>query len=182
MAVGDIAGVLDNLHPITCFRDGVLELRQPLSPGTGIARRHKPLSPEPAQPDSPSDICLEGRGLLLVPEAFTWPRVSVILEQHLQPSLYYSPRGVANLWGKSTLTPSDALAFALGRQRPRVLMAVSDPSTTQEVARVLKVTSGNVSHHLGRLRKAGLIEVQRDERLMFYSLSAKGKALLELFA
>ena len=35
-----------------------------------------------------------------------------------------------------------------------------------------------VSHHLGRLRAAGLVERRRDGRVVFASLSASGRALV----
>ncbi len=73
------------------------------------------------------------------------------------------------------------LTFSLGRQRVRILLAVARPSTSQVLARQLEVTSGGVSHHLVRLRKAGLVEVRHEGRLRFYSLSEKGKAVLALF-
>lgn len=168
LAMGHTANVLDELHPVTHFCGNVLELQGPIGFGAGRM--------------SPSvDFTSMGRGLLLVPEIFAWPRVSVILEDYWQPSLYYSPRGVANLWGEPKVSPCKRLALALGQQRAVVLLAVSSPSTTQDVAKQLNVTTGNVSHHLGRLRKADLIEARREGRLLFYTLSSRGKALLELF-
>lgn len=168
LALGQTANVLDELHPATHFDGNVLELQGPI--GLGAGRRNPPL-----------DFTSMGRGLLLVPEIFTWPRVSVILEDYWQPSLFYSPRGVANLWGEPTLSPCERLTLALGQQRASVLLAVSSPSTTQAIASRLEVTPGNVSHHLGRLRKADLVEARREGRLLFYTLSSRGKALLELF-
>jgi DNA-binding transcriptional ArsR family regulator len=168
LAMGHTANVLDELHPATHFCGNVLELQDPI--GLGAGRRSPPL-----------DFTSKGRGLLLVPEIFAWPRISVILEDYWQPSLFYSPRGVANLWGEPTLSPCKRLSLALGQQRASVLLAVSRPRTTQDIARQLAVTSGNVSHHLGRLRGAGLVEARREGRIMFYALSPKGKALLELF-
>jgi DNA-binding transcriptional ArsR family regulator len=168
LALGDTASLLNDLHPVTRFCEGTLELHRPSSPGPGW------LGP-------PAEVTLAGRGLLLVPEVFAWPKVSVILDDYWQPSLYYSPRGVANLWGGQTVPPCKRLAFALGGQRAQVLLAVSRRSTTQDIAKELEVTTGNVSHHLARLRRAGLVEVRREGRLLFYSLSTKGEALLELF-
>ncbi len=169
LTLGDTASVLNELHPITRFFEGTLELHRPLSPGPGW------LGP-------PEEVALAGRGLLLVPEVFAWPRISVSLDGYWQPSLYYSPRGAATLWGGPSLPPGTTLELVLGKQCAKVLLAVSTPRTTQDIARELKVTTGNVSHHLGRLRRAGLIDMRRESRLLFYSLNAKGETLLELLA
>jgi DNA-binding transcriptional ArsR family regulator len=172
LAMGDTAGVLDELHPITHFGNGVMELRRDVIPAP---ERLGALA---------SEFELAGRGLLLVPSAFVWPWVSVsmILDDYWQPSLYYSPRGVANLWVEAPPPLNKMLALALGRQRAQVVLAVSSPKSTQEIAKRLKTTTANVSHHLGRLRGAGLVEVRREGRVMFYALSVRGKALLELFS
>jgi DNA-binding transcriptional ArsR family regulator len=165
LALGQTASVLADLHPVTHFCGGVLELRQPL-----------------VSTSSPTDLRLSGRGLLLVPEIFSWPRVSILSGDYWQPSLYYSPRGVATVWGEPALPACKALELALGKQRAKVLLAVPKPKTTEDISRELNVTTGNVSHHLGRLKRAGLIDVRREGRLLFYNLSAKGEALLKLFS
>ncbi|NVI90728.1 DUF5937 family protein, partial [Actinomadura sp. BRA 177] len=49
-----------------------------------------------------------GRGLLLVPSAFVWPDVSVMVPPY-QPLLSYPPRGVATLWESGR--PAEPLSF-----------------------------------------------------------------------
>lgn len=39
-----------------------------------------------------------------------------------------------------------------------------------------------ISHHLGRLRAAGLVESRRDGRVVFAALTERGRALVELTA
>lgn len=165
LALGGAEEVLHGLHPAVRFGEGRLEVRDLLDP----------------TPETWGEIPLAGKGLLLVPAAFVWPRVSLLLEESSQSTLYYSPRGVANLWGESPAPLSDALEFAFGRGRAGVLLALSLPSTTLDLAGRLGVTSADVSHHLGRLRKAGLVEAQRQGRQVFYGLTERGGALLELF-
>src|SRR5262249_9306137 len=47
---------------------------------------------------------LDGRGLVLVPSAFSWPRVLVMCPPY-QPSLSYPPRGVAPALGTPPPAP-----------------------------------------------------------------------------
>ena len=55
--------------------------------------------------DMPFDghLDLEGRGLLFVPSAFTWPRPSASLEA--QPFVVYPARGIASLWDPARAAP-----------------------------------------------------------------------------
>ena len=47
-----------------------------------------------------------------------------------------------------------------------------------DLAWITGVSEKVVSHHLGRLRAAGLVEGRRDGRVVFASLSPSGRALL----
>ncbi len=47
-----------------------------------------------------------------------------------------------------------------------------------DLAWITGVSEKVVSHHLGRLRAAGLVESRRDGRVVFASLSPSGRALL----
>jgi DNA-binding transcriptional ArsR family regulator len=123
----------------------------------------------------------EGRGVLLIPVAFAWPDLYVISDAPWQPTLVYSPRGVATLWQSSRPPTQDALNAALGRGRASVLKSLSAPSTTTELARALSASPATVSQHLARLRRAGLVEAHRRGRRVYYHLSANGVSLLELF-
>ena len=96
----------------------------------------------------------DGRGILLIPVAFAWPDVYVIIDAPWQPTLVYAPRGVARLWESELPGTDEAIEAALGRGRARVLKSLAVPSTTTELARAMGVSAGAVSQHLSRLRRA----------------------------
>jgi DNA-binding transcriptional ArsR family regulator len=121
-----------------------------------------------------------GRGVLLIPVAFAWPDLYVITDTFWQPTLVYSPRGVATLWESRRPPTGEALNAALGRGRASVLKSLTAPSTTTELARTLGSSPATVSQHLTRLRHAGLVEAHRRGRRVYYRLSANGESLLNL--
>jgi DNA-binding transcriptional ArsR family regulator len=123
----------------------------------------------------------QGRGVLLIPVAFAWPDLYVSSDAPWQPTLVYSPRGVATLWQSSRPPTGEALNAALGRGRASVLKNLSAPSTTTELARALSLNPATVSQHLARLRRAGLVEAHCRGRRVYYHLSTSGESLLELF-
>jgi DNA-binding transcriptional ArsR family regulator len=127
------------------------------------------------------DVNPNGRGLLLIPVAFAWPDLYVITDTFWQPTLVYSPRGVAMLWQSSRPSTGEALNAALGRGRASVLTSLAAPSTTTELARTLGSSPATVSQHLARLRRAGLVEAHRRGRRVYYHLSTNGESLLKLF-
>jgi hypothetical protein len=121
---------------------------------------------------------LGGRGLLLVPSAFTWPRPAVSVEPPWQPFLVYPARGVGALWEPERTTPPRALAALLGARRASVLGALDAPRSTTELARALELSAGSVSQHLSVLREAGLVHGHRVGRSVLYARSERGEALL----
>ncbi|GAA2577478.1 DUF5937 family protein [Actinomadura fulvescens] len=121
---------------------------------------------------------LAGRGLLLVPSVFVWPRVSVMAPPY-QPMLSYPPYGVATLWESSPAAPPDALAALIGRRRAELLIALVSPASTTELSRRLNVTPGAVSQHLGVLRACGLVIGHRLGRRVLYTRTRAGDALAE---
>jgi DNA-binding transcriptional ArsR family regulator len=143
-----------DLHEQVAWRDGVLEVR----------RRYETTVP------------LGGRGLLLLPAVFAWPRVWAMTDPPWQPTIVYPPRGVGLLWEQAGRTP-DALADLLGRRRARLLSMLAAPATTQELARRLDASPAGVSEHLGVLRRAGLIEGRREGRAVRYARTPMGDEL-----
>lgn len=121
---------------------------------------------------------LDGRGLLLVPSAFTWPVISSITEPPWQPTLVYPARGVGLLWEPGETVAPAALRALLGRRRAAVLAALDAPRPTAEVAQRLGLSAPSVSQHLGVLKAAGLVHASRVGRLVLYARTQRGDALL----
>jgi DNA-binding transcriptional ArsR family regulator len=124
-----------------------------------------------------NDIDLGGRGLLLVPAAFSWPAVWPMSDPPWQPALVYPPPGAADLWAPGE-GGERALEALLGRGRSRVLLSLERPADTQELARRLGASAGGVSEHLGVLRRAGLVTGRREGRRVVYARTAKGDGLV----
>jgi DNA-binding transcriptional ArsR family regulator len=160
LAFGGPEALFDDLHPTVRYRDGLLEVEKPFQIEGVVA---------------------DGRGILLVPCAFAWPKLYAIIEEPWQPSLVYAPKGAATLWVSSPSHVEDALVAALGSGRASVLKGLAIPRTTTELARQLGLSPGTTSEHLSRLRRAGLVEPHRSGRSVFYRLSREGEQLLELF-
>lgn len=74
--------------------------------------------------------------------------------------------------------PGGALVRLLGAPRAKLLMLLSEPASTTELASRLGVTPGAVSQHLRVLSEAGLTARARHGRLVLYSRSALGGALV----
>ncbi|NKZ07649.1 ArsR/SmtB family transcription factor [Actinomadura latina] len=150
------AGVFGDLHQTVAWRAGTLSVERPWSFRGELA----------------------GRGMLLVPSAFVWPDVSVMVPPY-QPMLSYPPRGVATLWesGRPAAPRSDALAALVGRRRAELLAALARPASTTDLAGRLGVTPGAVSQHLGVLRACGLVTGHRMGRRVLYARTPAGDAL-----
>ena len=125
---------------------------------------------------APADVDLAGRGLLLVPAAFTWPIVWPRTDAPWDPALVYPPPGTAGLWEEDGADHS-ALEALLGRGRARVLLALERPAATLELAGRLAVSPGGVSTHLQVLARAGLVAGRREGRSVVYARTVKGDGL-----
>ena len=164
LALGGATALFQDLNPLVQYQNGVLELDKSF-----------------CSVDDGVDIDLAGRGLLLMPSAFVFPKFMTILDPPWQPVLAYTPRGVANLWSNEPPPANQALEILLGLGRSEVLLSLETPSSTLEIAKRLGLSSSNVSEHLGVLRQTGLVEPHRRGRSVYYSLSRTGCSLLGLF-
>ncbi|HEY1276476.1 MAG TPA: DUF5937 family protein [Thermoleophilaceae bacterium] len=122
-------------------------------------------------------VALDGRGLLFVPSAFAWPRMTAITEPPWQPTLIYPARGVGALWDPGAEPPPEALAALLGPRRASVLAALDAPRSTTEIARSLGLSAASVSQHLRVLKDAGLANGHRVGRSVLYVRSPAGDSL-----
>jgi DNA-binding transcriptional ArsR family regulator len=151
-----LAGLFADLHPDLSWQDDRLVLAR---------------SPDP-------DRDLAGQGLLLVPSAFNWPHLSVVVDPPYQPTLVYPARGTARLWTDAP-PPPDRLARLLGRTRATILAALDQPVTTTALAHDQSLSLGTVSEHLAALYDGGLANKRRRGHQIRYWRSSLGQALVD---
>jgi hypothetical protein len=120
--------------------------------------------------DCAERVELAGRGLVLVPSAFSCQKPSTMTESPWQPTVVYPARGVGLLW-ESAPAPPDALAKVLGRSRATLLGDLDAPRSTTDLAARLGMTPGGVSQHLTALRDSGLVSSSRNGRQVLYCRS-----------
>lgn len=121
---------------------------------------------------------LRGKGLLLVPSVFAWPRVYSITVPGWQPTLRYPPRGVGDLWTEDRPPVSAALTAVLGATRARLLAELAHPASTTDLAARLAMSPGGVNQHLKALRAAGLLSAHRTGHSVLYARTTTAEALL----
>jgi DNA-binding transcriptional ArsR family regulator len=124
----------------------------------------------------PAEVKLAGRGLLLVPAAFTWPTVWPRTDPPWDPALVYPPSGIAELWAPDE-RDQGALEALLGRTRARILLELARPASTLELSQRMRVSPGSISEHVGVRRRAGLGAGRRERRRVIYARTARGDEL-----
>jgi DNA-binding transcriptional ArsR family regulator len=155
LSTGGWQAALAGLHKRLAWRDGALELGRFVD-GT---------------------YHLDGAGMLLVPSVFVWPNIGAYADPPWPTALVYPARGTAALWEPGPATPPDALASLLGRSRARLLVALSDPASTTQLATSLGMAPGAVGDHLAVLRNAGLVTRARSGRSVLYRRTPLGDAV-----
>lgn len=155
---GGPAALFEDLHPSVRFGAARLEVQAACSV---------------------DEVALNGRGLLLVPSAFSWQNPRLIIDPPWQPTLIYPARGVALLWEPGSGCTSEALAGLLGRTRAALLEALDAPVSTTDLAHRLDLSPGGVSQALASLRNAGLIAGARRGRSVHYLRTPTGDQLVE---
>jgi DNA-binding transcriptional ArsR family regulator len=159
MATRGVGAMLNGLHPAVRYDRGTLSVEHAWSIQCDAA----------------------GRGVMLQPSVFAWPRVFVAAIDPWRPTLTYPARGVLQLWG-SVEPPDRALQGLLGKQRANVLAAVQVPRTTLEVSIRLRITPSAVSLHLTRLFDSGVVSRTRTGRYVYYHINDRGRAIVEATA
>jgi hypothetical protein len=153
---GGLAGLFEALHPNLVWSDSELL----------------------ATHATDQDRDLAGDGLLLMPSAFNWPHLSVIVDLPYQPTLVYPARGAARLWSDLP-PPPDRLARLLGRTRARILAALDEPATTTALAHQHDLSLGATSAHLAALHGAGLANKRRAGHQIRYWRTQIGQELID---
>jgi DNA-binding transcriptional ArsR family regulator len=155
--------LLHDLHPSISYQPGEIQL--------GPVPSHACCCPAEA------NLC--GDGIQLVPTIFDVAGRMSKITPEWRPMIGYSARGVG-LYNHQPRA-SRPLEVALGAGRARVLQGLRSPATTGDIARRLGLTSGAVSQHLDRLRRAGLVEPHRSGKWVYYQLTRRGEELVALF-
>lgn len=153
LAEGGLDGLLGRLHPLLHWRDGVLTRER--------------------GDDEHRD--LGGEGLLLMPSAFKWDQVIVILEKPWQPTLVYPARGLGTLWEPPR--GGAALGKLIGRTRAALLVGLAEPASTTALAHRYALAPATVSQHLAVLRDAGMLTTRRHGHEVRYRRSELGDAV-----
>jgi DNA-binding transcriptional ArsR family regulator len=120
---------------------------------------------------------LAGEGLVLMPSAFVWPGVVLMLDLPWQPTLIYPARGIAGLWQAPAAQPPAALGRLIGRTRAGLLLALAEPASTAVLARRVGHSPSGVSEHLTALRDAGLLTSYRVGHQVVYERTPLGIAV-----
>ncbi|MFJ8537755.1 winged helix-turn-helix domain-containing protein [Streptomyces sp. NPDC093591] len=157
LADGDLGGLLSTLHPGLVWRPPVLELT-----GLGADR----------------DVRLDGRGLLVLPSYFCRRKPTLLKDPALPCVVVYPMTHETVLSGG---TPGlRSLNALLGRTRAGILESVADHGvTTTELAHDAGIAPATASHHVGILRKAGLVSTCRAGKAVLHSVTPLGLALLD---
>ncbi|EGX56834.1 ArsR family transcriptional regulator [Streptomyces zinciresistens K42] len=156
-ADGGLDALLTGLHPAVDWAGHTLTLRR----YTDV--------PDIQRPD--------GRGVLLMPSVFVWPDVVSGFARPWQPAVIYPALGMGLLHTAAPARPPRALARLLGRRRAALLVGLTDPSSTTDLARAHALAASTVSAHLAVLRDAGLLESRRHGHRVLYRRTALGDDL-----
>jgi len=128
---------------------------------------------------------LDGTGLILLPSAFKWDQLVIIVDPPWQPTLIYPARGTGLLWepagrphqhGRSDQGGGVALGRLIGRTRAGLLRGLDEPATTTWLAHRYALAAGTVSEHLTVLAGAGFITGERHGHQVRYRRTALGDA------
>ena len=124
-----------------------------------------------------SDYEVTCRSLTLVPLVFASPHPRVrTAEQDV--TLIYAASGATRAWlGPWSGPTSDRLGALIGRTRAKVLRRLAVPSSTTDLALVLRQSPASISEHLAVLRDTGLVESHRSGRHVIYRRTLLGSSL-----
>ncbi|GIK64895.1 MAG: transcriptional regulator [Chloroflexota bacterium] len=178
----DMVAVLENeiLHQARQFalkgaEESLCQLGSNVTYADGLLLIDKELPPF-----LPSEYCLKGDGLQLVPGVFQRKGVPDIRPDE-RSMLRYPARGIGLMQADPPTPAEESLRLLVGEGKARVLMSLTLPRSTQELARHLNLSAGAISQHLRLMQQAGFVESHRSGYYVFYRLSTRGERLLEVF-
>ncbi|QOV38569.1 winged helix-turn-helix transcriptional regulator [Streptomyces ferrugineus] len=157
LANGGPGSLLSALHPGLVWRRPVLEVT-----GLGADR----------------DVHLDGRGLLVLPSYFCW-RKPTLLKDPALPCVVVYPMTHETVLSGGPPGPRSLNAL-LGRTRAGILESLAQHGvTTTELAQDAGISPATASHHVGILRKAGLVSTCKAGRVVLHTATPLGMALLD---
>lgn len=113
--------------------------------------------------------------IVLAPSAICWPRLSVQLHDH---TIFCYPANGIGGSGPGHADRMEAVADLLGASRAALLADLTEPRSTGDLSRRHHLAPATVSHHLGVLLRAGLVDRARTGRTVHYRRSTRGDALV----
>jgi hypothetical protein len=119
---------------------------------------------------------LAGEGVVLMPSAFKWDQVVIVVDRPWQPTVIYPARGTGTLWQPAGGTADAALGRLIGRTRAALLAGLTEPATTTTLAHRHALAAGTVSEHLSILRDAGFVAGERYRHEIRYRRTELGTA------
>ncbi|MFB7849531.1 ArsR/SmtB family transcription factor [Streptomyces sp. NPDC056053] len=125
-----------------------------------------------------ADMCLDGRGLLLIPSYFCHRAPVALADPALPPTLVYPARAAVPAAAPPPEPAGPHLARLLGHTRAAVLESLDGECTTSELARRVGISLSSASEHATVLRNAGLVSSNRLRNSVRHSLTPVGLALL----
>lgn len=160
LATDGLPSTLAGLHPALAYADGKVRFRSnAIGHVSYVADKPLMLLPLACEPER-----------LLANEDH--PDATVIA---------YAARGSGELWGEGVREPAAELASLLGETRATIALALALPATTSDLADQLALAPSTVSRHLAAVVEAGLADRTRRGPAVYYRLTARGTALLDLF-
>lgn len=123
-------------------------------------------------------VACEGSGLLLVPTVLGAPYCSVLTEPPAPPTVFYPALGVTETWHRGGTGGFAALAALIGEGRARLLVALDGPRSTSDAAMAAGLAVSTASHHLDRLRAAGLTDRRRAGPRVLHTRTPLGDAVV----
>ncbi|GGZ04366.1 transcriptional regulator [Streptomyces avidinii] len=157
-------------YALTVAEHGVAATLTGLAPGS---RLHEGVWEWPdAAPDR--DVCLDGRGLVLLP-TFHHPAGPLLQDPPGRPAVLTYPAGpgLPPTAGRPVV-PAETPAAVLGRTRLEALRLLAEPHTTTSLARALRVSNATASSHAAALRSAGMATTTRTGRSVAHQRTALG--------
>lgn len=160
LAAGGVDDLFGELHPAVSWNGSRLQIDRPID-----------MTIRPA-----------GRGVVVVANTFAWPEPLCGSTADGRALLVYGPRGLAGLWPGGPEDAEEGLDVLLGSARALLLRMLEVPRATTDIASILRIGASTVSYHLAQLRRAGLVELHRDGRRVYYRLSRIGESFLTLWS